>query len=546
MEGKVIISGKIATEKLQKGVNELADAVGSTLGPKGRNVIIPATVGTPHVTKDGVTVAKAICFADECENAGAQLVKDVASKVVEEAGDGTTTATILTQAIVNEGYKQLAAGVNPIFLKRGIDKAVADVVEQIKAMAEPVGEDYDKILNVATISANNDPTIGSIVTEAMKMVKKDGIVTVEAGSANGEINIRYTEGMQIDKGFLNGIFVTNAEDMSAEYTSPNILIVDDTINTANDLVEIMRFSLQTTNKPLVLVAHDVTGDALQMLLLNRLKSNVAVLAVKAPNFGEGRTAILEDIACLTGGVVVNPKMGMKLASFDPAWFGSCSKVTSTKDSTLFIDGAGDKAVIDARVQSLKVLIENTEDQWDKEQLQKRLAKLAGGAAVIEVNAVSEVEMKEKKDRVDDALAATRAAIQEGIVIGGGCAFAKIAKHLSNPYRNGSEEGVGYELIKSSITKPILKICANAGVSGDVVLNKVLDLPECDGYNALTNEFENLFKAGVIDPAKVLRVAIENAASVAGTLLTTSCIIANDEKNKECTCDCHNSNPMGMM
>lgn len=544
MEGKIIISGKEAIEKLQKGVNELANAVGSTLGPKGRNVIIPSTVGTPHVTKDGVTVARAISFADESENAGAQLVKDVASKVVEDAGDGTTTATVLAQAIINEGYKQLAAGANPIFIKKGIDCAVKDVVEAIEKMSEPVGDDYGKILNVATISSNNDGNIGNIVTKAMQMVKNDGIVTVEAGNANGEMDIRYTEGMQIDKGFLNGLFVTNPEELTAEYASPNVLIVDDSINTAKDLVDILNFSIQTKNKPLVILAHDVTGDALQMLLINRLKTNLAVLAVKAPNFGEGRTAILEDIATLTGSTVISPKYGMKLASFDPGWFGTCSKVTSTKDSTLFIDGAGNKEVINARIDTLKVQIENTDDQWDREQMQKRLAKLAGGAAVIEVNAVSEVEMKEKRDRVDDALAATRAAIQEGTVIGGGCAFAKIAFDMENPYLDNQEEHIGYKIIKKAIVKPLLTICQNAGVSGEVVLEKVQHNGSTEGYNALTGQYENLQKSGVIDPAKVLRVAIQNAASVAGTLLTTACIIATDENS----IDKNNSNisPMGMM
>lgn len=549
MEGKIIISGKEASEKLQKGVNSLANAVGSTLGPKGRNVILPSNVGTPHVTKDGVTVAKSISFNDETENAGAQLVKDVASKAADEAGDGTTTATVLAQAIVNEGYKQLAAGVNPIFLKRGIDKAVKDVVEEIKKVAEPIGENYDKILSVATISANNDSEIGKIVTEAMKQVKKDGIVTVEAGQGSGEMDIKYAEGMQIDKGYLANLFVTDAEKMVASYQNPNILIVDDNINTANDLVDILSYSIKEQNKPLVILAHDVAGDALNMLLLNRLKANVTVLAIKAPNFGEGRTQTLEDIAILTGGIVVNPKMDMKLSQFDPAWFGTCAKVESTKDTTIFVDGGGEKAVIEARCNQIKTLIDNTEDQWDKEQLQKRLAKLAGGAAVITVNAMSEVEMKEKKDRVDDALAATRAAIQEGIVIGGGCTFAKIAdilkKTSSLAKETGSEEGIGYNLILSSICKPLLKICSNAGVAGEVVLNTVQRMEDPkEGYNALINEYENLMASGVIDPAKVLRVAIQNAASVAGTLLTTSYVVINDKSaEKECCCGNHPAMPM---
>ena len=548
MEGKVIVFGEDAQRKLLKGVNSLADAVGSTLGPKGRNVIIPPTVGIPHVTKDGVTVAKAISFTDEVENAGAQLVKEVASKAADEAGDGTTTATVLAQTIVNEGYKQLAAGANPIFLKRGIDKAVKDVVEEIAKHAVEVGEDYDKVLSVATISANNDPEIGAIVTEAMQKVGRNGIVTVEAGQGNGEMNVKYTEGMQIDKGYLANLFITDPDKMIASYQNPNILFVDDSINTANDLLDIMTYSIKNQNRPLVIVAHDVAGEALQFLLINRIKSNTSVLAIKAPNFGENRTQILEDLACLSGGVVVNPKLGMKLSQFDPAWFGKCAKVESTKDSTIFVDGAGDATALEARQKYLSTLIDNTTDQWDKEQLQKRLAKLSGGVAVITVNAMSEVEMKEKKDRVDDALAATKAAIQEGIVIGGGCTFAKISKILTDKLKKGKEtnreETVGYKLILSSIQQPLLKICRNSGVSGEVVLDKVLSFLGTDyGYDALKDKYSDLMKEGIIDPAMVLRVALQNAASVAGTLLTTSCIIVND-KSEECSCK-HQGMPMQM-
>ena len=536
---KEIFFGRTCHEGLMTGVNALAEAVGSTLGPKGRNVIIPNKFGTPHITKDGVTVAKAITFKDEMKNAGAQLVKDVASKAAEEAGDGTTTATILTQAILTEGFKHTSAGINPVFLKRGMEKAVKDVVSHIENLAQEVGDDWSKIKQVATISANNDDAIGGIITEALQLVKKDGLVTVEMGSTSGDINIRFTEGMQIEKGWLQPLFVTDPEKMEASYNNVNILIVDDAINTAKDLVGIIQWSMQD-NKPLVVIAHDITGDALQTLLLNRLKANLAVLPVKAPNFGEGRTEILEDIAILTGGVVVSPKMGMKLSQFEPTWVGQAGKVTSTKDTTLFIDPCGEKIAIGARVEHLKNMIARETEEWDKEQLQKRLSKLAGGAAIIEVGGMSEVEMKEKKDRVDDALAATRAAIEEGIVPGGGSTFAKIAYALktaspSEGMETGSEERVGYDVIISSIEKPLLRICDNAGVSGQVILNKVQETEL--GYNALTDTLTNLIEEGIIDPAKVLRVALQNAASVAITLLTTSCIICDEtvEQQSHCTC-----------
>lgn len=535
---KELIFGRACHEGLMAGVDALAEAVGSTLGPKGRNVIIPNKFGTPHITKDGVTVAKAIAFKDEMKNAGAQLVKDVASKAAEEAGDGTTTATVLTQAILTEGFKHITAGVNPVFLKKGMDKAVKDVVRAIEYLSQEVGDDWEKIRQVATISANNDKAIGDIITEALQLVKKDGLVTVEMGSTSGDVNIRFTEGMQIDKGWLQQLFVTDVEKMEASYNNVNILIVDDTINTAKDLVGIIQWSMQD-NKPLVVIAHDITGDALQTLLINRLKANLAVLPIKAPNFGEGRTEILEDIAILTGGVVVSPKMGMKLSQFAETWVGRAGRVTSTKDTTLFIDPCGEKIAIGARVEALKGQIARETEEWDKEQLQKRLSKLAGGAAVIEVGGMSEVEMKEKKDRVDDALAATRAAIEEGIVAGGGSTFAKIAytlkgANLRDDLLCGSEERIGYDVIISSIEKPLLRICENAGVPGLVVLNKVQDSPL--GFNALTEQYTDLIEDGIIDPAKVLRVALQNAASVATTLLTTSCIICEEETHEgHCKC-----------
>lgn len=535
---KELIFGRACHEGLMAGVDALAEAVGSTLGPKGRNVIIPNKFGTPHITKDGVTVAKAIAFKDEMKNAGAQLVKDVASKAAEEAGDGTTTATILTQAILQDGFKHITAGVNPVFLKKGMEKAVKDVVTEIEHHSQEVGDDWEKIRQVATISANNDKAIGDTITEALQLVKKDGLVTVEMGSTSGDVNIRFTEGMQIDKGWLQQLFVTDVEKMEASYNNVNILIVDDTINTAKDLVGIIQWSMQD-NKPLVVIAHDITGDALQTLLINRLKANLAVLPIKAPNFGEGRTEILEDIAILTGGVVVSPKMGMKLSQFAETWVGRAGKVTSTKDTTLFIDPCGEKVAIEARIETLKGQIARETEEWDKEQLQKRLSKLAGGAAVIEVGGMSEVEMKEKKDRVDDALAATRAAIEEGIVAGGGSTFAKIAynlkkRDLGDDLLCGSEERIGYNVIISSIEKPLLRICENAGVAGLVVLNKVQDSPL--GFNALTEQYTDLIEDGIIDPAKVLRVALQNAASVATTLLTTSCIICEEETHEgHCKC-----------
>ena len=376
MQGKIIVSGEEAQKGLLRGVNNLADAVSSTLGPKGRNVIIPSNLPeSPHVTKDGVTVAKSIDFTDEIENAGAQLVKSVASKAADEAGDGTTTATLLAQVMIQKGFRYLVSGVNPIFLKRGMDKAVKDVVKEIEKRSIPVGEDYDKVLSVATISANNDPEIGAIVTKAMQKVGKNGIVTVEAGQGVGEMDVKFTEGMQIDRGFLANLFVTDPEKMIASYQNPNVLIVDDTINTSQDLLDIMTYSIRTENKPLVIIAHDIAGDALQFLLLNRLKTNASVLAVKAPGFGETRTQTLEDIAILTGGTVVNPQMGMKLSQFDAEWLGQCAKVESTKDSTIFIEGKGDKMVIEARCKMLEKQIADCQDQWDQEQLQKRLAKL---------------------------------------------------------------------------------------------------------------------------------------------------------------------------
>lgn len=537
MEGKVIIAGKDAQEKILAGVNKLANTVSSTLGPKGRNVIIPSKMGTPHVTKDGVTVAKAICFKDEAENAGAQLVKDVANKVVQEAGDGTTTATLLTQSIVSQGFEALNNGINPVGLKKGMQLAVKDVVAKLEEVSIPIGEDYDKILSIATISGNNDSEIGNIVTEALKKVGKNGIVTVEAGQGQGEMSVKYTEGMQIDRGYMANLFVTDMERMIASYQNPNILFVDDIINNSQDILDIMSYSLREQNKPLVIVAHDVAGEAMQFLLINRLKSQSPVLAIKAPGFGDNRTQIMEDIAILTGGVVVQPKLGMKLSQFSPSWLGKCSKVESTKDSTLFIEGKGQKAEIEARCRLLEKVISETSEDWDREQFQKRLAKLSGGAAVIQINAMSEVEMKEKKDRIDDALAATRSAVQEGIVPGGGSTFIQIGRELFHKLDLLFDDWKpGYSIILEALTAPFKKICENSEVDVEKKFEELLNsLSEGKGYNALTDEFMNLMEAGVIDPAKVLRVSLQNAASVAITLLTTSSIIIDDptiEKTKE--------------
>lgn len=539
MTGKTTHYGEDLQKAVLAGVEELAKAVSCTLGPKGRNVIIPASIegAVPHITKDGVTVAKSISFSDEMKNAGAALVKDVASRVVEEAGDGTTTSVVLAARLIKDGYKYVNLGYSSVLLKRGMDIAVNDIVGEIKKFARPIGEDIDKIRNVATLSANNDPEIGNIIAEAMQSVGKDGIITVETGTGVGEMRIRKTEGMMFDKGWLAPIFVTDADKMEASYQNPNILIVDDNINSSRDILEILRWSLEQ-NRPLVIIANDVAGDALQALLLNRMRSNVAVLPIKAPMFGDNRTEKLEDIAVMTGGIVVSPKAGMKLASFDPAWLGTCEKITAGKDSTLILNGKGDPEMIEAKASLIRNQIAECEDEWDREQLQKRLAALTGGAAVIEVNAISEVEMKEKKDRVDDALAATRAAIQEGIVDGGGCTFVWIAENLKRDYENDlpmdfEDMKQGYFLVINALYEPLKTICKNAGVNADSVLEMVSGKANPNGimedgliYDALTNSYLT-DNSKIIDPAKVLRSAIENAVSVASTLITTECIVVNE-------------------
>lgn len=539
MTGKTTHYGEDLQKAVLAGVEELAKAVSCTLGPKGRNVIIPASIegAVPHITKDGVTVAKSISFSDEMKNAGAALVKDVAARVVEEAGDGTTTSVVLAARLIKEGYKFVNLGYSPVLLKRGMDMAVKDIVKEIARYARPVGENIKQIRNVATLSANNDPEIGCIIADAMQVVGRDGIITVETGTGVGEMKIRKTEGMMFDKGWLAPIFITDADRMEASYQNPNILIVDDNINSSRDILEILRWSLEQ-NRPLVVIANDIAGDALQALLLNRMRSNVAVLPIKAPMFGENRTEKLEDIAIMTGGTVVSPKAGMKLSSFDPEWLGTCEKITSGKDSTLILNGKGNPDMIEAKASLIRNQIAECDDEWDREQLQKRLAALTGGAAVIEVNAISEVEMKEKKDRVDDALAATKAAIQEGIVDGGGCTFAWIADDLKRRYNDDlpmdyMDMNQGYFIVINALYEPLKTICKNAGVNVDSVLERICGRSNPNRmvenrmvYDALSGSFfaDN---DKIIDPAKVLRSAIENAESIASTLITTECIVINE-------------------
>lgn len=526
MEGKELKFGQDARIGLKKGVDILADAVKVTLGPKGRNVIITQPHGTPHITKDGVTVAKSISFSDELANAGAQMVKDVASKTADEAGDGTTTATVLAQAIIDEGTKHVVAGANPIFLKKGIDKAVQDVVEAIKEQAQEVGNDIDKIKQIGTISANNDIEIGNVIAQAMEQVKKNGIITVEPGKSASGLNLRFTEGMQFDKGWIFPGFVTDTEKMLAEYPNPNILLVDHILNSSQTLLEVLQLSLNE-NTPMVIIAEDIQGDALQALFINRLRSSVPVVAIKAPGFGERTKEMLEDIAIITGGTVVSDMQGTKLQQFKKEWWGKCEKIVVSKDTTTIIKGSGDAIIVETRIQALKNLIDNTANEYDKEQLQERLSKLSGGAAIIEVGAISEVEMKEKKDRVDDALSATKAATQEGIVAGGGCTFAKISNSLCSPFYAGTDEYLGYNMVKQAILAPLHQICKNAAKSGEVVLERIRYTSQ--GYNALTDTYENLIETGVIDPAKVLRVALENAASVASMFLTTEVAVYPEHK-----------------
>ncbi len=512
-----------AREELKKGVDALANAVKVTLGPKGRNVILEKKFGAPHITKDGVSVAKEIELEDKFQNIGAQLVKEVASKTGDDAGDGTTTATLLAQAIINTGLKNVAAGANPMDVKRGIDKAVAKVVECIKAQAQEVGDDFNKIENVARISANNDAEIGQLIAEAMKKVKKEGVITVEEAKGT-TTTVEVVEGMQFDRGYISPYFVTNSEKMECEMDHPFILLYDKKISNLKDMLPILEATAQS-GRPLLIIAEDVDSEALATLVVNRLRGALKICAVKAPGFGDRRKEMLEDIAVLTGGMVVSEDKGIKLDGATIDMLGTAEKVSVNKETTVIINGLGDKNAIADRVAQIKTQIETTKSTYDKEKLQERLAKMAGGVAVLYIGAPSEVEMKEKKDRVDDALSATRAAVAEGIVPGGGVAYIRCIESLEGFKGDNDDETTGIEIIRRAIEEPLRQIVANAGLEGAVVVQKVKEGKGDYGYNARTDKYENLFETGVIDPAKVSRVALENAASIAGMFLTTECVIA---------------------
>ena len=526
---KEILFNIDARDQLKKGVDALANAVKVTLGPKGRNVIIEKKFGAPHITKDGVTVAKEIELADAYQNTGAQLVKEVASKTGDDAGDGTTTATVLAQAIVAEGLKNVTAGASPMDIKRGIDKAVAKVVESIKDQAETVGDNYDKIEQVATVSANNDPVIGKLIADAMRKVSKDGVITIEEAKGT-DTTIGVVEGMQFDRGYLSAYFVTNTEKMECEMEKPYILIYDKKISNLKDFLPILEPAVQT-GRPLLVIAEDVDSEALTTLVVNRLRSQLKICAVKAPGFGDRRKEMLEDIAILTGGVVISEEKGLKLEQATIEMLGTADKVTVTKDYTTVVNGAGNKDSIKERCEQIKAQIVATKSDYDREKLQERLAKLSGGVAVLYVGAASEVEMKEKKDRVDDALRATRAAIEEGIIPGGGVAYIRAIDSLEGMKGDNADETTGIGIIKRAIEEPLREIVANAGTEGAVVVQKVREGKGDFGYNARTDVYENLHAAGVVDPAKVARVALENAASIAGMFLTTECVIVEKKEDK---------------
>ena len=526
---KEILFNIDARDQLKKGIDTLANAVKVTLGPKGRNVIIEKKFGAPHITKDGVTVAKEVELADAYQNTGAQLVKEVASKTGDDAGDGTTTATVLAQAIVAEGLKNVTAGASPMDIKRGIDKAVAKVVESIKAQSEMVGDNYDKIEQVGTVSANNDPVIGKLIADAMRKVSKDGVITIEEAKGT-DTTIGVVEGMQFDRGYLSAYFVTNTEKMECEMEKPYILIYDKKISNLKDFLPILEPAVQT-GRPLLVIAEDVDSEALTTLVVNRLRSQLKICAVKAPGFGDRRKEMLEDIAVLTGGVVISEEKGLKLEQATIEMLGTAEKVTITKDNTTIVNGAGDKENIKERCEQIKAQIAATKSDYDREKLQERLAKLSGGVAVLYVGAASEVEMKEKKDRVDDALRATRATIEEGIVPGGGVAYIRALESLEGLEGDNADETTGIHIIKRAIEEPLRQICANAGKEGAVVVQKVREGKGDFGYNARTDVYENLHAAGVVDPAKVTRVALENAASIAGMFLTTECVIVEKKEDK---------------
>ncbi len=518
-----------ARKELKKGVDTLANAVKVTLGPKGRNVIIEKKFGAPQITKDGVTVAKEIELDDAFQNTGAQLVKSVASKTGDDAGDGTTTATVLAQAICNAGLKNVAAGANPMDLKRGMDKAVAKVVENIKAQSEQVNDNYDKIEQVATVSANNDQEIGKLIADAMKKVSKDGVITIEEAKSR-DTTISVVEGMQFDRGYLSPYFVTDTEKMECVMDTPLILIYDKKISNIKEFLPILEPAVQT-GRPLLVIAEDVDSDALTTLVVNRLRSQLKICAVKAPGFGDRRKAMLEDIAVLTGGVVISEEKGLKLEQATMEMLGSAEKVTISKDNTTIVGGKGDKNTIQDRVNQIKNEIKNSTSDYDKEKLQERLAKLSGGVAVLYVGAASEVEMKEKKDRVDDALCATRAAIEEGTVVGGGVALIRAIDSINDLKGDNADEDTGIAIIRRAIEEPLRQIVENAGMESSVVVDKVRNGKGDFGYNARKDVYENLRESGIIDPAKVTRVALENAASIAGMLLTTECVICDKKEEK---------------
>ncbi len=518
-----------ARELLREGADALANAVKVTLGPKGRNVVIDKKFGAPRITKDGVSVAKEIELDDPFRNSGAQLVKSVASKTGDDAGDGTTTATVLAQAILTEGMKNVASGANPLDVKRGIDKAVAKVVESIKAQAEQVEESYEKIEQVATISANNDAEIGKLIADGMRAVSVDGVITIEDAKGRDTV-LKTVEGMQFDRGYLSAYFVTDAEKMQCVMENPYILIYDKKISAINDFLPILNPAVQT-GRPLLVIAEDVDSEALTTLVVNRLRTQLKICAVKAPGFGDRRKAMLEDIAILTGGVVISEEKGLKLEQATLEMLGSAEKVTITKDNTTIVNGAGEKENIQNRIAQLKNEIANTTSSYDKEKLQERLAKLSGGVCVLEVGAASETEQKEKKDRCDDALCATRAAIEEGIVTGGGVAYIRAQQALEGLTGDNADETTGIAIVRRAIEEPLRQICRNAGLEGAVVVNKVREGEGNFGYNAKTEVYEDLRAAGVVDPAKVTRVALENAASVAGMFLTTECVICDKKEDK---------------
>jgi len=524
---KQIVFDLEARDQIKKGVDALANAVKVTLGPKGRNVVIDKKFGAPQVTKDGVTVAKEIELSDPIQNMGAQMVKEVASKTGEIAGDGTTTATVLAQSIVSVGLKNVAAGANPMDLKRGIDKAVAAIVAELKNIKQDVGDDNSKIEQVATISANNDKTIGALIAEAMKKVGKEGVITVEEAKGT-ETHVDVVEGMQFDRGYQSPYFVTNAEKMEAVLENPFILIYDKKISSMKDVLPLLEKTVQT-GRPLLIISEEVDGEALATLVVNKIRGSLKVCAVKAPGFGDRRKAMLEDIAILTGGTLISEEQGRRLEDASLADLGTAEKIEVNKDNTTIVNGSGEKALITARVNQIKAQIETTTSDYDREKLQERLAKLAGGVAVLYVGAASEVEMKEKKDRVDDALHATRAAVEEGIVPGGGVAYIRAVVALDKLVATNADEKTGIDIIRRAVEEPLRQIVANAGLEGSIIVQKVKEGKGDYGYNAFSDQYENLFAAGVIDPTKVSRVALENAASIASMILTTECVLADEKE-----------------